>query len=122
MRKQVQEKQQRTGFDLTYQDIKSHYSIVHVDTLDDDPGIYGSVAGSAAGAYPSKGNASHNWQQQTEEERAKERIEHERIAQEIVSLKPAFIVREISDNPRSVFGDHFAVAMLLSDIDSSINV
>ena len=95
LRKQSEEHDRRTSFGLTYQGIRAHYRLVPIDTGEEDSGILDIVAGtSRRTSNPPQSSVT-------------------RIAQEIVGLKPAFIPPKIY--LQSVFGDHFAVAMLIAD-------
>lgn len=113
--KEMEERNRRLAFELIAKGYGMRYRLVPMDTADNDSGICGSVAGSAVKEYISQGKTFEDLLQRTAEENEKEREEMQRVAQEIISLKPAFIGGEMSDDPRSVFGDHFAVAMLIAD-------
>jgi hypothetical protein len=102
MRKAREEKERRTSFGLTYEGIRAHYRLVVGETLVEDAAIREMVAGAS---------------------RCRGKMEEEKIdkmAQEIVNLKPAFLPPQIY--AQSVIGDHFAVAMLLAEKAAEIEL
>jgi hypothetical protein len=109
MRGEVTEHLQRTGFYLMYKGVTDFYHLVLRESTEEDAGLYGTVAGSSLEVEDTP------VEEQTAEERANYQQQHESVVREMIALKPAFIAPSMRLDPRSLFGDHFAVAMLLSD-------
>ncbi len=107
IRRQVDEHHRRTGSYIAYRGATEGYTLVPLDCSEEDAGLYGTVAGSCPTDLTF-------WEQASEQEQEMHCQEHYAVAREIVALKPAFIAPSQRTAPRSLFGDHFAVAMLLS--------
>ena len=101
----MDENQRRERFYLTYEGKISRYHLVLPDCSSNNAGLYGLVAGALFQDYTTPYN------QLSEQERKA----HLRMCAEIVALKPAFIVFSMSADRQSIFGDYFAIAMLLSE-------
>jgi len=108
IRRHVDEHLRRTEFYIEHEGRNYGYTLIPADCDEDDPGLFGAVAGSSL-ANNSIGRP------RTEKEMDTRRDRHRAVVREMVALKPAYIVETLSADPPSVFGDHFAAAMLLSD-------
>jgi hypothetical protein len=98
----------RTGFYVTYRGVSKSYNLIARDIYKHDGGLYGLVIGSSLG--------TRRLNQESEEERENQQKQITETVRQCVALRPAFIAPSAIMDDRSSFADHFAVAMLLSDL------
>ena len=109
MKRQVEDHQRRTHFRIALRGGEVGYSLIHNDCEPDDPGVFGSVAGSWLNNQFYLPENQRSTLEFEEEQR-----QHQRVAAEMVSYKPAFFTHWDSTDQTSRFGDYFAAAMLLN--------
>lgn len=106
-RVQQEENDRRNYFYLAHRGVTKSYRLLTLEASEYDGGLNGLIIGSSLRNMPPR-------ELQSEEERISRRKQIAETVRECVALRPGFIAPSPILDDRSLFADHFAVAMLLS--------
>jgi len=100
-----------TGFFLEHRGVYRFHKVVHSDAEEEDPGLFGFVAGTRAGVLARLPETERN--QKTIAEQV---AEFQAVEAEVRAARPSMVCTGAGSDPRSVFADCFAAAMLLNPV------